>query len=532
MSSDPAGKRPGEPQQGPPSKRATRSSDYGQLKKDLQPLEPLEPYSFQEQVDAMAPSDVLELPNFGSNLYAQDLFAIFAEQPSSNPRLTSMHEAWFRCRRPSIEELWASRHVAGASYQRTRQFQALRKVCTLQKLLELATEGHLVQQLRVLLLDHIMLMRILYPQSDDTPFLHFPDHEDRFYELVQTLSAAPSMAMAVAGVTADPIATTAGANASSVAPDVRIRIEGLRVDPGSITPLDRISGNVKAKHMIRQEIFIATRAQHMVEGFGSSGILLHGPSGTGKSLLALASATYSGKFKVYHARSSDLIVKRQGSSEQNIAALFAIAAGNGPAAIVIDDIEGLCMSRRSDSTDNSNRHRIANELLACMTKYHNVVVIGTTNLPWDLDPAFGRRFDSKVHVGLPTKSELYDLIRLRLVGLNHGLTSPDIWNLAQDCDGFTGDAMVKTINAAMKGLVLEWEFATHCRQVMVNDQQKFYPCDANQSGAIARTYDDFEREGSTDMVTTRKLNNQMLRMPAKDFGVQVPVSEREDREHR
>ncbi|KAL8731920.1 MAG: hypothetical protein Q9181_004131 [Wetmoreana brouardii] len=482
--------------------------------------EPLEPYSFPEQVDAMAPSEVLELPNFGSDLYAQDLFAIFAEQPSSNPRLTLMHEAWFQCRRPSIEELWASRHVVGASYQRTRKVQALRKVCTLQKLLEQATEGGLVQQLRVLLLDHIMLIRILYPQSDDTPFRHFPDHEDQFYELVQTLSTAPSTATAATGITADPVTGTAIANTRSIAPEVRTRIEGLRVDPRSITPLDRISGNVNAKTNIEETIFIATRAQHMAaKGLGSRGILLHGPSGTGKSLLAVASASYDSKFKVYRARSSDLIVKWQGSSEQNIAALFTIAAENAPAAIVIDEIEGLCMSRRSDSSDNSNMHGIANELLAYMSDYHNILVIGTTSIPWDLDPAFGRLFRTKIHVGLPTKSELCDVVRLRLADFNHNLLESDIWDLVRHCEGFTGDAMVQTINAAMEKLTLEWKSATHFRKVLVNGQQMFCPCDAIHPGAITRTYDDFEREGSTEMVTTRKLNNQMLRIPAADFKV-------------
>lgn len=95
-------------------------------------------------------------------------------------------------------------------------------------------------------------------------------------------------------------------------------------------------------------------------------------------------------------------------------------------------------------------HRIANAFLASMTKYKGVVVIGTTNLPWDLDQAFGRRFGTKIHVGLLSEHARLEIIRRRLSKFNHSLSGAEMRRFAQDCKGFTGDSMVQTINAALK----------------------------------------------------------------------------------
>lgn len=142
------------------------------------------------------------------------------------------------------------------------------------------------------------------------------------------------MTPAAPGVTTHPGSNTAGDKLDSIDPEVRTRIEGLLVDPSRVTPLDGISGNAPAKKKIKSAMFISTRAQH-VEEVATRGTLLHGPSGTGKSLLAVAGAAFSGRFKVYRVKGSDLIAKWQGSSEQYIAAIFAIAEPNGPSAISV-----------------------------------------------------------------------------------------------------------------------------------------------------------------------------------------------------
>jgi len=207
----------------------------------------------------------------------QDVFAIFAATPSQH-NIREMHKVWFKSRRPTIDELWASRHPTDG-FARTKAWQILRKIATLEELLQQASESQLVQKVQMLLLDHLMLMCIEYNTNHYT--LYFPEYEARFYELVGILGVAEPLASAPSK--GDDIRQPPGGNINTfIAPEVRARIEGLRVEPTSVTPLEMISGNDEGKEMIEDAIFISTQAAHLAsEGLGSRGILLHGPPGTG-----------------------------------------------------------------------------------------------------------------------------------------------------------------------------------------------------------------------------------------------------------
>lgn len=247
----------------------------------------------------------------------QDLFAVFAAQPSQH-NIREMHKVWFKCRRPTVDELWASRHPAHG-VATTEAWQILRKIVTIQELLQQASESRLIQQAQILLLDHLMLMCTEYTTNHYT--LYFPEYETQFYELVGIIGTAEPLASAPGkGDIRQPLSD--GIN-TVIAPEIRARIEGLRVDPTSVTPLEMISGNSESKKVSEDTIFISTQVAHLAaEGLGSSGKLLHGPPGTGNTLLAMASTAQSENCRVYNVLSSDLIEKWQGTSEQNIAALF------------------------------------------------------------------------------------------------------------------------------------------------------------------------------------------------------------------
>ena len=137
----------------------------------------------------------------------------------------------------------------------------------------------------------------------------------------------------------------------------------------------------------------------------AKGFLLYGPPGTGKTLLAKAVAREA-QANFIATKSSDLLSKWYGESEQQIARLFARARQVAPCVIFIDELDSLVPARGSGGGEPQVTERVVNTILAEMDgleELQSVVVIGATNRPNLVDPALLRpgRFDELVYVGVP-----------------------------------------------------------------------------------------------------------------------------------
>ncbi|AKM11020.1 CDC48 family AAA ATPase [Croceicoccus naphthovorans] len=137
----------------------------------------------------------------------------------------------------------------------------------------------------------------------------------------------------------------------------------------------------------------------------AKGFLLYGPPGTGKTLLAKAVAKEA-EANFISMKSSDLLSKWYGESEQQISKLFARARQVAPCVVFIDEIDSLVPARGSSGNEPQVTARVVNTILAEMDgleELQSIVVIGATNRPTLVDPALLRpgRFDELVYVGAP-----------------------------------------------------------------------------------------------------------------------------------
>lgn len=178
------------------------------------------------------------------------------------------------------------------------------------------------------------------------------------------------------------------------------------------------------------------------------GILLFGEPGTGKSLMAEVIARESNyKFKFVCA--SELLGQYVGSSASNIRKIFDELKKEN-SILYIDEIDAVGSKRQDD--DNSKEYRSAlNQLLSCMSdpQYDKIVVMASTNIPEQLDPALTRegRFDLKVEIKKPTKEMRVDLFKLYVGKLKHD-ENIDYEFLADKTDGKVGAFIATLCNFA------------------------------------------------------------------------------------
>ncbi len=173
----------------------------------------------------------------------------------------------------------------------------------------------------------------------------------------------------------------------------------------------------------------------------AKGFLLYGPPGTGKTLLAKAVAREA-EANFIATKSSDLLSKWYGESEQQIARLFARARQVAPCVIFIDEMDSLVPARGGSLGEPQVTERVVNTILAEMDgieEMQSVVVIGATNRPTLIDPALMRpgRLDELIYVSVPDEDGRLHILKIhtKRMPLDKDV---DLAGLAKRTDKFTG----------------------------------------------------------------------------------------------
>ena len=207
---------------------------------------------------------------------------------------------------------------------------------------------------------------------------------------------------------------------------------------------DDIGGLDEARDRLKEGVELPLKHPEAFRRLGirpAKGFLLYGPPGTGKTLLAKAAARES-EANFIATKSSDLLSKWYGESEQQIARLFNRARQVAPTIIFIDELDSLVPARGGGLGEPQVTERVVNTILSEMDgleELQNVVLIGATNRPTLIDPALLRpgRFDELIYVGVPDTAGRRRILAIHTEGMPLA-EDVDLEKIAQRTDRFTG----------------------------------------------------------------------------------------------
>uniref|UniRef100_A0A8P4JZF3 Fidgetin-like protein 1 n=1 Tax=Dicentrarchus labrax TaxID=13489 RepID=A0A8P4JZF3_DICLA len=220
-----------------------------------------------------------------------------------------------------------------------------------------------------------------------------------------------------------------------------------------------VAGQDLAKQALQEIVILPALRPELFTGLRTParGLLLFGPPGNGKTMLAKAVAAESNA-TFFNISAASLTSKYVGEGEKLVRALFSVARERQPSIIFIDEVDSLLCERREGEHDASRR--LKTEFLIEFDGVQSgaddqVLVMGATNRPQELDEAVLRRFAKRVYVALPAEETRFQLLKNLLEKHGNPLTHRELSQLARMTEDYSGSDLTSLAKDASLGPIRE-----------------------------------------------------------------------------